>query len=180
MTLTAALVLAYFVAILISLKLRRHEVQSRHLHFLRAFFPNWRFYHAVGHRPTLELRVQGEHEAWSDWIPYFPRAERHALQFGHNPEINLQLVEQTLIEHLAGDLAEMSDDEVVTDLVSYRLTIRLAQKLALRRMEPLVSPATQALAFEFRVRLIHALEPEGDNPTVLVSPTLHFDPDDDR
>jgi hypothetical protein len=74
----------------------------------------------------------------------------------------------------------MSDDEDVTDLVSYRLTIRLAQKLALGRMEPLASPATQALAFEFRVRLIHALEPEGDNPTVLVSPTLHFDPDDDR
>ena len=184
MTLTAALVLAYFVAILISLKLRRHDVQNRHLHFLRAFFPNWRFYHAVGHRPTLELRVQGEHEAWSDWIPYFPRADRHALQIVHNPEINLQLVEQTLIEHLAGDLAEMSDDEDVTDLVSYRLTIRLArklaQKIALRRMGPLVSPATQALAFEFRVRLIHALEPQGDNPTVLVSPTLHFDPDDDR
>jgi hypothetical protein len=192
MTLTAALVLAYFLAILISLKLRRHDVQSRHLHFLRAFFPNWRFYHAVGHRPTLELRVQSEQEAWSGWIPYFPRAHRHALQFIHNPEINLQLVEQTLIEHLAGDLAEMSDEEEVTDLVSYRLTIRLAQKLAkklakklaqklaLQRMEPIVSPATQAFAYQFRVRLIHALEPQGDNPTVLVSPTLHFDPDDDR
>ena len=185
MTLTAALVLAYFVAILISLKLRRHDVQSRHLHFLRAFFPNWRFYHAVGHRPTLELRVQGELETWSDWIPYFPRADRRALQFVYNPEINLQLVDQTLIEHLAGDLAEMSDDEDVTDLVSYRLTIRLAQKLtmqrlAMQRMEPLAFPAAQAFVYQFRVRLIHALEPQGDNPTVLVSPTLHFEPGDDR
>jgi len=184
MTLTAALICAYFAAILISLKLRRRDVQSRHLHFLRAFFPNWRFYHAVGHRPTLELRARGEQEAWSDWIPYFPRAQRSALQFIHNPEINLQLVEQTLIEHLAGDLAEMSDDEDVTDLVSYRLTIRLArklaQKLAQQRLERTASPASPALAFEFRVRLIHALEPQGDNPTVLVSPTLHFDPDDHR
>lgn len=185
MTLTAALILAYFVAILISLKLRRHDVQSRHLHFLRAFFPNWRFYHAVGHRPTLELRIQSAHEAWSEWIPYFPRAHRHALQFVHNPEINLQLVEQTLIEHLSGDLAEMSDDEDVTDLVSYRLTIRLAQKLAVqrlarRRREPLAFPAVQAFVYQFRVRLIHALEPQGDNPTVLLSPTLHFEPGDDR
>jgi len=184
MTLTAALIFAYFAAILISLKLRRRDVQSRHLHFLRAFFPNWRFYHAVGHRPTLELRVRGEQEIWSDWIPHFPRAHRHALQVIHNPEINLQLVEQTLIEHLAGDLAEMSDEEEVTDLVSYRLTIRLAQKLAQKlaqqRKERTASPASPAAAFEFRVRLIHALEPQGDNPTVLVSPTLHFDPDDHR
>ena len=180
MTLTAALVLAYFVAILISLKLRRHDVQNRHLHFLRAFFPNWRFYHAVGHRPTLELRVQGEHEAWSDWIPYFPRADRHALQIVHNPEINLQLVEQTLIEHLAGDLAEMSDDENVTDLVSYRLTIRLADKLALQQARICVPQPTQGLCYQFRIRLIHALDLQGDNPTVLVSPTLSFDPDDHR
>jgi hypothetical protein len=180
MTLTAALVLAYFVAILISLKLRRHDVQSRHLHFLRAFFPNWRFYHAIGHRPTLELRVQGKHETWSDWIPYFPRADRHALQFVHNPEINLQLVEQTLIEHLAGDLAEMSDDENVTDLVSYRLTIRLADKLALQQARVFVPQPTQDLCYQFRIRLIHALDLQGDNPTVLVSPTLSFDPDDHR
>jgi len=180
MTLTAALVLAYFVAILISLKLRRHDVQSRHMHFLRAFFPNWRFYHAIGHRPTLELRVQGKHETWSDWIPYFPRADRHALQFVHNPEINLQLVEQTLIEHLAGDLAEMSDDENVTDLVSYRLTIRLADKLALQQARVFVPQPTQGLCYQFRIRLIHALDLQGDNPTVLVSPTLSFDPDDHR
>ncbi len=180
MTLTAGLVLAYFVAILISLKLRRHDVQSRHLHFLRAFFPNWRFYHAIGHRPTLELRVQGKHETWSDWIPYFPRADRHALQFVHNPEINLQLVEQTLIEHLAGDLAEMSDDENVTDLVSYRLTIRLADKLALQQARICVPQPTKRLCYQFRIRLIHALDLQGDNPTVLVSPTLSFDPDDHR
>jgi hypothetical protein len=82
----------------------------------------------------------------------------------------------------------MSDDEEVTDLVSYRLTIRLAQKLAqklaqelaLQRMELNASLASPALRYQFRVRLIHALEPQGDNPTVLVSPTLHFDSDDDR
>jgi hypothetical protein len=147
---------------------------------LRAFFPNWRFYHAIGHRPTLELRVKGKHETWSDWIPYFPRADRHALQFVHNPEINLQLVEQTLIEHLAGDLAEMSDDENVTDLVSYRLTIRLADKLALQQARVLVPQPTQGLCYQFRIRLIHALDLQGDNPTVLVSPTLSFDPDDHR
>jgi hypothetical protein len=147
---------------------------------LRAFFPNWRFYHAVGHRPTLELRIRGEQETWSDWIPHFPRAHRRALQFIHNPEINLQLVEQTLIEHLAGDLAEMSDDEDVTDLVSYRLTIRLANKLALQQAHSVVPQPTQGLCYQFRIRLIHALDLQGDNPMVLVSPTLYFDPDDHR
>lgn len=175
MTLTAALILAYFVAILISLKLRRHDVQSRHLHFLRAFFPNWRFYHAVGHRPTLEIRIQSGAKEWTDWMPHFPRAHRRALQIIHNPELNLQLVEQTLIEHLAGDLAEMSDDEDVTDLVSYRLAIRLADKLALQQVQSLVPQPAQGVSYQFRVRLIHALEPQGDNPIVLVSPTRHLD-----
>lgn len=191
MKLTAVLVLAYFLAILISLRMPRRDVQSRHLHFLRAFFPNWRFYHAVGHRPTLELRVQLDAAEWSDWTPYFPRAARHAWQFVHNPDINLQLVEQTLVEHLAGDLAEMSDEESVTDLVSYRLTVRLALKCAkqtamrlprqqsIRRNGPVTSAAFATpedhghlSAFQFRVRLLHPLEPDGDNPTVLVSPTL--------
>lgn len=191
MKLTAVLVLAYFLAILISLRMPRRDVQSRHLHFLRAFFPNWRFYHAVGHRPTLELRVQLDAAEWSDWTPYFPRAARQAWQFVHNPDINLQLVEQTLVEHLAGDLAEMSDEENVTDLVSYRLTVRLALKCArqtamklprqqsIRRNGPVTSAAFDSSenhghlsAFQFRVRLLHPLEPDGDNPTVLVSPTL--------
>jgi hypothetical protein len=196
MKLTAVLVLAYFLAILISLRMPRRDVQSRHLHFLRAFFPNWRFYHAVGHRPTLELRVQLDAAEWSDWTPYFPRAARHAWQFVHNPDINLQLVEQTLVEHLAGDLAEMSDEENVTNLVSYRLTVRLALKCArqnamtltrqrstLERSTLASGPCTgaafdtpgdagQLSAFQFRVRLLHPLEPDGDNPTVLVSPTL--------
>ena len=191
MKLTAVFVLAYFLAILISLRMPRRDVQSRHLHFLRAFFPNWRFYHAVGHRPTLELRVQLDAAKWSDWTPYFPHAERHAWQFVHNPDINLQLVEQTLVEHLAGDLAEMSDEENVTDLVSYRLTVRLALKCAMRNAPTLArqrsprgnGPDTgaafdtpgdsgQLSAFQFRVRLLHPLEPDGDNPTVLVSPTL--------
>jgi hypothetical protein len=145
----------------------------------------------VGHRPTLELRVQLDAAKWSDWTPYFPHAERHAWQFVHNPDINLQLVEQTLVEHLAGDLAEMSDEENVTDLVSYRLTVRLALKCAMRNAPTLArqrsprgnGPDTgaafdtpgdsgQLSAFQFRVRLLHPLEPDGDNPTVLVSPTL--------
>ncbi|NBS98188.1 MAG: hypothetical protein EBT08_18890 [Betaproteobacteria bacterium] len=189
MKLTAVLLLAYFLAILISLRMPRRDVQSRHLHFLRAFFPNWRFYHAVGHRPTLELRVQLDAAEWSDWTPYFPRAERHARQFVHNPDINLQLVEQTLVEHLAGDLAEMSDEENVTDLVSYRLTVRLALKCAMQNAMTLANglhtgpafdtprDAGQLSAFQFRVRLLHPLEPDGDNPTVLVSPILQARPD---
>lgn len=173
MKLTAVLVLAYFLAILISLRIRRRDVQSRYLHFLRAFFPNWRFYHAVGHRPTLELRIQLDTADWSDWTTYFPRARRHPWQFVHNPDINLQLVEQTLIEHLAGDLADMSDEEEVTDLVSYRLAVRLALKCAMK-CAALSGPAapSRLSAYQFRVRLLHPLEPDGDNPTVLVSPTL--------
>ncbi|NBY17041.1 MAG: hypothetical protein EBQ78_05260 [Betaproteobacteria bacterium] len=74
----------------------------------------------------------------------------------------------------------MSDDEDVTDLVSYRLTIRLASKLALQQVHSFVPQPTQGLCYQFRIRLIHALDLQGDNPTVLVSPTLYFDPDEHR
>ena len=219
MNLTVLLVLAYFAVLAISLHLRRSEVGGRHLHLLRAFFPNWRFYHAVGHRPTLELRWQSVSGVWSDWTPYFPRAERDAWQFLHNPTINLQLVEQTLVEHLAGDLAELSDEEDARELVSYQLTLRLAAKLvrqlraerstADRNTEGIDAPilategnkvtgiklsgikvsGTRGAGLEvpagpdgtianhqFRLRLLHAFEPEGDNPTVLISPILPLPP----
>jgi len=64
--------------------------------------------------------------------------------------------------------------------VSYRLTIRLANKLALQQAHSLVPQPTQGLCYQFRVRLIHALDLQGDDPTVLVSPTLYLDPDEDR
>jgi hypothetical protein len=219
MNLTVLLVLAYFAVLAISLHLRRSEVGGRHLHLLRAFFPNWRFYHAVGHRPTLELRWQSVSGVWSDWTPYFPRAERDVWQFLHNPTINLQLVEQTLVEHLAGDLAELSDEEDARELVSYQLTLHLAAKLvrqlraerstaglATERLDaPVVAASGNKVSgndvsgknvsgtrgaglevpagpdgtienHQFRLRLLHAFEPEGDNPTVLISPILPLPP----
>ena len=161
MELTALIVVVYFAAIFFSLRGRRHDVRSRSLHFLRAFLPNWRFYHAVGHRPTLELRSRNDAGVWQDWQAFVPRARRHAWHFLHNPQVNLLLVEQTLVEHLAGDLGELADEEEAADLVSYQLLLRLAEKLA----------AGQA-PYQFRVRLLHPFEPDGDNPTVLISPVI--------
>jgi hypothetical protein len=89
----------------------------------------------------------------------------------HNPQTNLLLVQQSLVEHLAGDLAELSDEDEVTDLVSYQLVLRLVHEMAMARQagtDSLTSPAS----YQFRVRLVHPFGAEDDNPTVLISPTI--------
>ena len=171
MKLTALFILAYFAAIFVSLRMRRKDVHRPGMHLLRAFFPNWRFYHAVGHRPTLEIRLREKDRVWQAWQPYFPRARRRIFALLHNPQTNLLLVQQSLVEHLAGDLAELSDEDDVADLVSYQLVLRLVHEMAMARQAGTDS-LTRPASYQSRVRLVHPFGAENDNPTVLISPTI--------
>jgi hypothetical protein len=126
-----ALFLLYFLVLLATLVFKSRIVTGPWLFLLRAFFPNWKFFHATGNVPHLYARWALPPEApsdllqWSDWIHVFPRRPRRLLHLFHNADTNLALVQQNLVEHLAADLNHMTADADARALVSYQLVSRL-------------------------------------------------------
>lgn len=126
-----ALFLLYFLALLITLVFKSRIVTGPWLFLLRAFLPNWKFFHATGNVPHLYARwappQAGPAQAlqWSPWIHLFVRRPRRLLHLLHNADTNLALVQQNLVEHLAADLNHMSEGADARELVSYRLVSRL-------------------------------------------------------
>ena len=70
--LTAVLILAYFALLFLTLRGRSRVIQGPWLFFLRAFFPNWKFFHAVGHVPHVYVRGESA-GVWTDWHLVYPR-----------------------------------------------------------------------------------------------------------
>ncbi len=128
MALTALLIAAYAGLLVWSLRRRSQVVQGPWLFFFRAFFPNWKFFHAVGLAPRLYVRGQtaaGEWTAWHLLYPQLPRRWHHLL---HNPAVNLALAHQNLVDHLANDVHDLPEHGEVQTLVSYQLVCRLVQQ----------------------------------------------------
>jgi len=73
--LTAVLILAYFALLFITLLWSSKVIQGPWLFFLRAFFPNWKFFHAVGHVPHLYVRGHSldRGRCWYHVYPQLPR-----------------------------------------------------------------------------------------------------------
>jgi len=126
-----ALFLLYFLVLLGTLVFKSRIVAGPWLFLLRAFFPNWKFFHATGNVPHLYARwalpnaTPADALQWSPWIPIFPRRPRRLLHVFHNADTNLALVQQNLVEHLAADLNHMPSDADARALVSYQLVSRL-------------------------------------------------------
>lgn len=125
------LFLLYFLVLLATLVFKSRIVSGPWLFLLRAFFPNWKFFHAVGNVPHVYVRwappgnSPGAAIQWSDWTPIFPRRRRRLVHLLHNADTNLALVQQNLVEHLAGDLNQLPPDTDARSLVSYQLVSRL-------------------------------------------------------
>ncbi len=171
MSVNFALMIGYFGFLLAALVLHSRPVASPWLFLLRSFFPNWRFFHALGRAPRLYYRHQST-GTWSDWHKFMPRAKRNWSQLFYNAEVNLALSEQNLVDHLANDLADCEDDAAALRLVTYRMVERLVcEKL---------SGCAGLSAYQFRICLErpgfdsarHAAEAE-DN-TVLLSPVMPY------
>lgn len=126
-----ALFLLYFLVLLATLVFKSRIVTGPWLFLLRAFFPNWKFFHATGNVPHLYARwalpktAPADTLQWSDWMPIFPRRPRRLVHLFHNADTNLALVQQNLVEHLAADLHHMAPDADARALVSYQLVSRM-------------------------------------------------------
>ena len=126
--LTALLIGAYFVLLTFGLRKHTHLVQGPWLFFFRAFFPNWKFYHAAGHAPRLYVRAQTAAGDWTDWHRVYARVPFRISRVLHNPEVNLALNHQNLVDHLWSDIQDLPEDGDITQRVTYQLVTRLAHE----------------------------------------------------
>jgi hypothetical protein len=163
---TLVLFLAYFAWLAWAMRHRTRVLQGRWWFFLRAFFPNWKFYHAVGRPPRLHVRGRLASGEWTDWQLAYPRARRHLWHVLHNAPVNLALNHQNLVDHLAADINDLPEGGAIEDCVSYQLVVRLARERLLAQTAG--GPAMEAFQFELRLA-----SPRGEAPErMLQSPVL--------
>lgn len=154
------LIAAYFIFLLASLLRRGKVISGPWLFLLRSFFPNWRFYHGLGHQPRLFVRVLDDAGHWQPWEMFMPRARFHLSDLFHNPRNNLLLAHQNLVDHLSADIQAMDDDDDVRALVTYQLVDRLARSMV----------RTDATQYQFQLRLVPPHAVPDDSMALLTSP----------
>lgn len=177
---SALLVLVYFAFLAWGLGAHKPLAQGPWLFFFRAFFPNWKFYHAAGHAPRLYVRGQAATGVWSDWQRVYARMPFKWTHWLHSPEVNLALNHQNLVDHLWSDLQDLPEQGDVRDRITYQLVTRLAHE-AVRGagwgnvpMAPGQWPADLRY-FQFELRMDALLEHErvpASSAMVLQSPVL--------
>ena len=175
MDFTIALIVAYFALLALGLRKRWGVIEGPWLFFFRAFFPNWKFYHGINPAPRLYVRGQSELGAWSDWCLIYPRLPRKSWHLVHNPEVNLALAHQNLVDHLANDINDLPDGGDIRERVTYQLVSQLAQQAvsgACWGNQPMIeqAPLRPLSAFQFEVRMVL---PEGQRSELMLqSPVI--------
>ena len=126
---TEVLFVAYFLVLIASLLIKTPIIKGPWLFLMRAFFPNWKFFHAVGYVPHLYARsavMQSSGELhWSDWVLIYPRRTRSLIHLIHNPDTNLGLGQQNLVDHFWADLYDLPEGDDPRQLVTYQMVSRL-------------------------------------------------------
>jgi hypothetical protein len=118
-------VIAYFLVLAITLIYKTPIVRGPWLFLLRSFFPNWKFFHAVGYVPHLYARAGSLRQdgtlVWQDWIDLYPRTQQNFWHLFHNPQTNLGLAQQNLIDHFWADLNDSEEGCDPRAFVSYQM-----------------------------------------------------------
>jgi len=130
---TEVLVALYFAALIASLLIKTPIIKGPWLFLMRAFFPNWKFFHAVGYVPHLYARsavqlASGELQ-WTDWVLIYPRRIRRLSHLLHNPDTNIGLGQQNMVDHFWADLHDLPEGADPRGLVTYKMVARLADQV---------------------------------------------------
>ena len=159
----------YFGFLLTALLVGSRSISHPWLFLLRSFFPNWQFYHALGHTPRIYWRSVSSNvddSQRSDWHPLLSPHKRQLIHLLHNPLVNLTHAQQTLIDQLANDLADRDDTEHMQTWVSYRMVERLVR-------EKIIAQDAISPHFQFCLCLPHISTPvDFSKDIALQSPLL--------
>jgi hypothetical protein len=128
-------VIGYFLVLALTLIYKTPQIRGPWIFLLRSFFPNWKFFHAVGYVPHLYARaahVSNEGKLnWSEWEHLYPRTAQNFWHLFHNPVTNLGLAQQNLIDHFWADLNEAPEGFDPRNLVSYQMVAHLVEGVML-------------------------------------------------
>lgn len=91
---------------------------------LRVLVPSWRFFEDVCEQPSLYIRNGDSPTRMGPWRECLPLASPQVLDLLSNPEGNLALACNGVLQQLLADSAWMSADQLHQS-VSYRLTRQL-------------------------------------------------------
>lgn len=166
------LLLAYVGLLLWALRKKHWQFEGPWWFHLRAFLPNWKFYHAVGWMPRLWVRHRMASDATpSAWSLVYPRRQRHWFHLFHNPDVNLALAHQNLVDHLANDIATLPDDTPIDAQAIYHLVQRLGA-------EHLLNQGLDARGqFQWELRLTHQTRDQTEvilsSPWTALGPSQH-------
>ena len=130
-------VIGYFLVLGLALIFKTPIVRGPWLFLLRSFFPNWKFFHAVGYVPHLYARAakkttEGQLE-WSDWVHLYPRRPQSFWHLFHNTQTNLGLAQQNLIDHFWADLHDSPEGFDPRQLVTYKMVAHFVDVQLLER-----------------------------------------------
>ena len=127
----------------------------------RVFFPSWRFFDRLGATPRLEYRRLNR-PGDDRWIDALPPPNRRALtEIVFNPQGNLRLAANSLLEQLLQAIEDTPGEENVAQSEPYALVTRLVRWCLVRAG---AQPGEQ-----FQFRLIAGQEPQEEE--ILVSAT---------
>jgi hypothetical protein len=130
---TELLFAAYLLLLIATLVIKTPIIKGPWLFLLRAFFPNWKFFHAVGHVPHLYARSASMLDSgelpWTDWVLIYPRRRRRLHHLLHNPDTNLGLGQQNMVDHFWADLHDLPEGADPRSLVSYQMMARLVDQV---------------------------------------------------
>ncbi len=110
---TEVLFIAYFLVLVATTGDQNAHHQRSVAVFDARVFPNWKFFHAVGYVPHLYARsavqlVTGELQ-WTDWVLIYPRRVRRLSHLVHNPDTNIGLAQQNMVDHFWADLHDLPE-----------------------------------------------------------------------
>lgn len=145
---TTVIACCFVVALLFLTANTSWLVPGRGMMLLRVLFPSWRFFEELTEIPYLELRWARGGESLGSWQPALRRPSRRWSALLLNPEVNLALAEQSLLQQLESDISELQPgtEELFVASPSYRL----CRALVLFQLQQLRS-GVEPVRFQFRV-----------------------------
>jgi hypothetical protein len=173
MQLLVSLFVLYFGLLALSMFYRKQTIRGPWFFLLRAFFPNWQFYHQVGPVPHLYARFATANGELGEWQWIYPRQPRKLWHVFHNPWGNRDLALQNLVDHLSSDIKELGEGADASHLVSYQLVCRHAQQAVRAHRGSALPDGTVSGSYQLEIRLERP-GPQGliSSDTVLRSPLL--------
>jgi hypothetical protein len=189
---SSVLIICYFLVLMLTFFVSTKTIQGPWFFLLRAFFPNWKFYHSLGWQPQLHIKARlaepvrsnpAQSPEWTltRWV--YPRAKRGMIKLFYNPHVNMALAHQNMVEHLASDLQQLPEDHNAADLVSYKLIRRFVEHCVVAEFAKDIENAphsggrlSQGYEYSFEIHLrLNDPNRGAESHTLMISPIYALD-----